>query len=185
MGLIDGPGQRDLIEWQALENRLLLIKPDRWVHGVNTANGLQDVVEADVHVLDGPNQGEVFAGKCYKGGYVWGVALKDQVHRNVGSGRFNLGRLGKGAAKAGNNPPWLLGDPSPEELSLANRYLESDLYRKNTATVSQIDAPAQTPAAAPQAPPAPPASDPWGSAPAPGGQPPSDPWGTTNDQPPF
>lgn len=178
MSLIDGPGQRDLIEWATLNNRLLLIKPERWKYAVPSANGEQDVIEADVHVLDGPTQGDLHAGKCYHGGYIWGVALKDQVSRNVGSGRFNLGRLGKGAAKPGNNAPWVLAEPTAEELALAERYMQSDLYRKNTAAASVIDAPAQTASAAP-------AADPWGSAPASSAAPSGDPWGTSSDAPPF
>lgn len=168
----DNPGSADQVDWKTLEGRLLLIKPLQQLTGINTANGAKDAVEADVHVLDGDT-----AGTVCRGAYVFPLVLQGQIKGNAGTGRFNLGRLGKGTAKPGQNAPWKLADPTDADKDLARRYLASDRYKQNNA------APAPAPVAA-----AAPAADPWGAAPAPAAAPAAaapaaDPWG--GDSPPF
>lgn len=151
--MFDGPGSADQFSPSNYEGRLLLIKPLQQLHGINTANGPKDAVEADIHILDGDG-----AGTALRGAYIFPLVLQGQVRSNIGTGRFNLGRLGKGSAKPGQNAPWVLRDPTDADKDLARRYLASDKFKQNNAAAEP------TPAAA---------------APA------SDPWGSSGDEPPF
>ncbi|AER47626.1 hypothetical protein DS6A_72 [Mycobacterium phage DS6A] len=153
--LFDDPGSADQIDLEAVEGRLLLVKPHEVREGIKTAFGEKDAVEADVHVLDGGD-----AGTVHRGVYLFPLVLIGQLKGNAGTGRFNLGRLGKGEAKPGQKPPWKLLDPTNDDRDLARRYLASDRYKQNTA------APEPEPVAA--------------AAPAGG-----DPWGGSNEAPPF
>jgi hypothetical protein len=156
--LFDGPGSADKFSPEDHKGRLLLFKPTQLLHDVPTKDyGDKDAIEADIHILDGPD-----AGTVLRDGRVFPLVLIGQLKGNVGTGRFNLGRLGQGEATKGK-PPWKLFDPTPEDADLARRYLASDKYKENSS------APA-APAAA-----AAPASDPWGSAPA----------AATSHEPPF
>jgi hypothetical protein len=166
--LFDGPGSADQFGPEEHEGRLLLIKPLKQLTGVTTVHGAKDAVEADIHILDGPRAGEIL-----RGAYIFPLVLQGQVKGNVGSGRFNLGRLGKGSAKSGQKPPWKLSEPTADEQQTARRYLASDHYKNGAAA-----APAPAPAAAPAQ------SDPWGAAPAPAATAAADPWGSS-DKPPF
>jgi hypothetical protein len=152
----DGPGSADQFSPKDFEGQLLLIKPLQQLTGITTSNGAKDAVEADVHILDGAGAGEVL-----RGAYVFPLVLQGQIKGNIGSGRFNLGRLAKGVAKPGQNPPWKLTDPTPEDTELARRYLNSDHYKNANAAPAPVAAAA--PAAAPPAAAAAPADDPWGS----------------------
>lgn len=152
----DGPGSADQISWEDLADRLLLIRPLEILTGINTVHGAKDATVVDLHVLDGPE-----AGTVYRAGYVFPLVLQNQIKGNVASGRFNLGRLGKGQPKPGQKPPWKLNDPTEDDKVLARRYLASDHYKANGA--------ASTPASA--------SSDPWGAAPAA--------FSGAGDEPPF
>jgi hypothetical protein len=126
-----------------LSGRLLLVKPLDHRHGINTAFGEKEAIEADVHVLDGGD-----AGSVLRAVYVFPLALIGQLKGNVATGRFCLGRLGKGTPKPGQKPPWRLLDPTEDDKTLARKYVASDKFKVN-------DKPAA---------PAKPAADPWGSA---------------------
>lgn len=174
----DGPGSADFINWEDLEGQLLLLKPKNQLYGINTDYGAKDAIEADLHVLDGPEAGEV-----YKNGYVFPLALQNQIKDAIGTGRFSLGRLGKGTPKKGQKPPWLLSDPTEDDKSLARRYLASDRYKQNSGPGASAKPAEAKPAA----------EDPWGSAPKPepamastSSAPASDPWSSAaSDEPPF
>ncbi|PJE23619.1 MAG: hypothetical protein CK431_10205 [Mycobacterium sp.] len=148
--LFDGPGSADVFKPTEHNGRLLLIKPKQFLTKVPTKDyGEKDAIEADIHILDGPA-----AGTVLRDGRIFSLVLIGQTKGNVGSGRFNLGRLGQGPATKGN-PPWKLFDPTGEDAELARRYLTSDKYKENTS--------APAPAAEPAAAAAPAASDPWAS----------------------
>lgn len=149
--LFDAPGSADQFSPEDNEGRLLLVKPLQQLTGVTTVHGAKDAVEADIHILDGDQ-----AGTVLRGAYVFPLVLQGQVKGNIASGRFNLGRLGKGVAKPGQKPPWKLADPTSDDTDSARRYLASDVYKRNTS------APVAVAAAG-----APAATDPWGAAPAP------------------
>lgn len=157
--LFDGPGSADQLDLDAIEGNLLLVKPIQQLSGINTAFGAKDAVEADVHILDGPQGGEVL-----RGAYIFPLVLQGQVKGNVGTGRFNLGRVGKGTPKPGQKPPWKMLDPTESDRDLARRYIASDKYKENSAA---------------------PVAEPAAVSAAGAGAAPTDPWGSNNDQPPF
>jgi hypothetical protein len=114
---IDRPGSADQLDLSSLLNSLLLIRPTAH-QNVTTAYGDKDAVEADVHVVDGD-----LAGTVYRNAYLFPLVLQGQLRKNVGTGRFNLGRLGKRAAtRPGTNPAWALADPTAADLDAAEKY---------------------------------------------------------------
>lgn len=112
------PGVSTGINLADLEGRLLLIKPLRVEHGVKTSLGDRDATVSDVHVLDGDNPGET-----YEAVFVWPRVLQGQLRDNVGTGRYTLGRLGKGTPKPGQNAPWKLGDATDKDKTRARAFL--------------------------------------------------------------
>ncbi|DAZ90305.1 hypothetical protein [Mycobacteroides abscessus] len=152
----DGPGSADQINWEDLEGRLMLLQPLELKERVKTKSyGEKDAIVVNLHVLDGPE-----AGTVYRNGYVFPLVLQGQIRGNLGTGRFNLGRLGKGVPNPGQKPPWKLSDPTDAEKDTARRYLASDKYKQNSAApVAAASAPAPAPA--------------------------SDPWSNASDEPPF
>lgn len=116
----DGPGSASGITWADYENRLLLVTPHEKDVTVNTAFGESTAVRADVVVLDGPGAPEEVNDTL-----IFPKVLQGQVKGNAGSGRSNLGRLGKGNAKPGQSAPWMLGDPTDDDKTVARTYLAS------------------------------------------------------------
>lgn len=115
----ENPGTTTALDLEAINGRLLLIKPHRVEVGVKTTLGEKDATVVDVHVIDGPDPGEVFQEV-----FIWPRVLQGQLRSLVGTGKFVLGRLGKGVAKPGQNPPWKLSDPLDADNTLATQYLE-------------------------------------------------------------
>lgn len=101
------------------EGALLLIKPTKKEEEIPTAFGPADAVVADVVVLDGQHANP----DPYTDVYVFQKALQGQLKAKVGTGRYVLGRLGKGVAKAGQSAPWLLLDPTEQDKATARTYL--------------------------------------------------------------
>lgn len=116
--LFDAPGSASGIKWEDLNGKLLLIQPLSEESGINTAFGPANAVRANVTVLDGPTAGEEFNDTL-----IFPKVLASQVKGNCGSGRFNLGRLGKGNAKPGQSAPWMLGDPTDADKDAARAHL--------------------------------------------------------------
>ncbi|TFV66082.1 UNVERIFIED_ORG: hypothetical protein E4P37_07885 [Bacillus sp. AZ43] len=81
-----------LIDWTALQGALLLFT-------VTAAE--VDAVRADVIVLDGDKEGEVYTDTL-----IFPKVLQTQVKPSIGS--MVLGRLGQGQKKPGQSPPWVL-----------------------------------------------------------------------------
>jgi len=120
MDMFDGPSSASGIKWTDLQGRLLLIKPHSYEEGIQTAFGEANAVKADVIELDGPD-----AGTEHSDTLIFPKVLAGQVKANAGTGRYNLGRLGKGAAKPGQSAPHQLGDPTDADKEVARRYLAS------------------------------------------------------------
>lgn len=116
--LFDPPGSADQLDLESVEGALLLIKPKAH-QSVSTAYGDKECVEADVHILDGPKSGSV-----HRSVFLFPLVLQGQLRRNVGSGRYNLGRLGKRpASRPGQNPAWALQEPNASDEDVARQYL--------------------------------------------------------------
>jgi hypothetical protein len=101
------------------DGQLLLIQPETEQKAIPTAFGPADAIEANVIVLDGQNTGE------NPGVLIFQKALQGQLRTKVGTGRYVLGRLGRGQAKAGQSAPWILTDPTEADKNLARTYLNN------------------------------------------------------------
>lgn len=106
--------------------------------------GEQDVIMGNVHVLDGP-----MAGHCYDEQTIYGRRLVGQARAtlNAGANRM-LGRLARGQAKKGQ-PPWILAEPSADDLALAERWSQTENAAGNTAN-GQAPAASSAPPSQPQ-----------------------------------
>lgn len=100
------------------DGQLLLMKANREQNGIVTAFGPADAIDVDLIVLDGKDTGE------YPGVLVFQKALQGQLRAKVGTGRYVLGRLGRGQAKAGQSAPWILTDPTEADKNLARAFLD-------------------------------------------------------------
>lgn len=116
--MFDGPGVASGLDLDEIEGRLVLIKPVSLETGLQTSFGDKDAVRGDVTVLDGPE-----APTEHLDVLIWPKVLQGQIRHNVGTGRFNLGRLGKGTGKPGQKPPWKLGDPTDADKDIARAHL--------------------------------------------------------------
>src|SRR5206468_9674695 len=63
-------------------------------------------------------------GEVITDAYIWPRVLQAQLSRNVGTGKFVLGRLGQGTAKPGQNAPWKLTDATGTDQQVAQKYLD-------------------------------------------------------------
>ncbi|WP_052313654.1 hypothetical protein [Nocardia thailandica] len=116
--MFDNPGSATGLDFSSIEGRLLLIKPLALETGINTSLGEKDAVRADITVLDGPDSPEE-----HRDILIFPKVLQGQVKANIGTGRMNLGRLGKGTAKPGQQAPWKLGDPTDADKDAARAHL--------------------------------------------------------------
>jgi hypothetical protein len=105
------------IQWEDLIGRLLLVEPKEFEHSIPTTFGDKDAVRADVTVIDGPD-----GGTAYPDALIFPGVLISQTRGLIGE--KVLGRLGQGVAKPGQKPPWRLDEATPDDESLAVKYLE-------------------------------------------------------------
>ena len=119
--LFDGPSSATGIDLNALEGSLLLVKPLAFEENIKTSYGDASAVRADITVLDGPSKGETVNDTL-----IFPKVLQSQIKGNAGTGRYNLGRLGKGVAKPGQSAPWLLGDPTEQDKDVARAWINAN-----------------------------------------------------------
>lgn len=103
------------------EDSLLLIKPVAKEDEIPTSFGPADAIVADVVVLDGKQA----SADPYTDVYIFQKALQGQLKAKVGTGRYVLGRLGKGTAKPGQSAPWILTDPTEADKEGARVFLKT------------------------------------------------------------
>ena len=139
--LFDDPGTSssgDRFDMKANTGALLLIKPLKKVDNITTAFGDKDATSADVHVVDGPN-----AGKVYTDSLIFPGVLQGQLRSNIGTGRFNLGRLGQRVSKPGQQPAWALDVATEPDKEMARKYLAG--YKEPVAAAAPADNWSQAP----------------------------------------
>lgn len=124
--LFDNPGSTSAIKWDEHMGQLVLIWPT--VQKPFTFNNGEtgDVIEARVIVLDAPGGTPVE----YANTVIFPKILQGQVRGNIGKNRPNLGRIGKGQAKAGQSAPWILIDPNENDQKLAVQFLTKPVATK-------------------------------------------------------
>jgi hypothetical protein len=118
---IDDPAPLNAIKWDDLEGRLILITP-YYTKDVKSLDGdaMREVTFGRVVALDGPG-----APLEWDDTPVYPRYLIGQQRPNVGSGRSNLGRVGKDAERKrpGQSAPWVLGKFTDADRQLARSYL--------------------------------------------------------------
>lgn len=120
------PGTASGIDWKALNGSLLLIKPHSVEEGIKTVHGDSSAVRADVYVLDGEEKGEE-----YKDTLIFPRVLQGQLRSRIGQNV--LGRLGQGAQKPGQSPPWLLSEATAADHEVGVAYLSGQMSTPDTS----------------------------------------------------
>lgn len=100
-----------------LNGSLLLVKVIEQLKEVATEFGPTDPISADVHVLDGDLEGQVFSDTL-----IFPKVLVSNLKSRIGD--HVLGRLGQGLAKPGRSAPWLLNAPTPADKKVGKAYYD-------------------------------------------------------------
>lgn len=106
------PFPSDGITWADNNGALLIIQPTAIETGIQTSYGSADAVRANVWILDGPN-----AGETHDDTLVFPKLLQSQLKSRIN--QVVLGRLGQGQGKPGQSAPWLLNEPSQQDVQSA------------------------------------------------------------------
>ncbi len=120
----------DKLPLDDLTGSLLLFTVQEALTDVQTSFGPSNPVRADVAVLDGPKKGET-----YDDALVFPRVLASSLRPHVGA--MVLGRLGRGQAKPGQLPPWLLTAATAEEKQTGEKYLQHVAATKVADPVSE------------------------------------------------
>lgn len=117
MSTFNDPSQGgDRLPLDDVNGSLLLFTVKSVEKDIQTTFGVSDAVKADVAVLDGIRKAEVFTDTL-----VFPRVLRSALSPHVGA--MVIGRLGKGTAKPGQSPPWILDAASDEEKAIGEKYL--------------------------------------------------------------
>jgi len=100
------------LDWSTLVGSLLLIDVGSLEVGIVTQYGSADAVRCDVTNLD--------TGQTWENTLAWGTVLITQLTPRQGS--KVCARLAYGTAKAGRSAPYILTDPTPEDLAKATQW---------------------------------------------------------------
>lgn len=112
------PGTGDRVDLKELNGSLLYISVKELVKDVVTEYGPTDAIRCDVAVLDGTKKAE-----SYTDTLIFPSVLVGQLKSAVGSVDPNIvGRLGQGLAKPGRSAPWILNEPTQDDLAVAVKY---------------------------------------------------------------
>lgn len=114
--MFNDPSTASGIDWKDYNGALLLIKPKEFIPEINTVHGVNPAVQADVIVLDGEHADTVFVDTL-----IFPKVLQTQVKPSIGS--MVLGRLGQGAKKPGQSPPWTLAAATDADKETGKAYL--------------------------------------------------------------
>lgn len=130
------PAASSGVEWEALNGSLLIIDVAAVEHDVPTVHGVAaNVVKATITVVDGAKAGEVMADTL-----IFPKVLVSALSPRVG--HKVLARLGQGEAKPGKSAPWVLTDPTEEDVA-------KGISAMQAATSPSGGAPAAAPSEAP------------------------------------
>lgn len=152
----NAPQASDILSAADVDGHLLIVVPTEYRTGIVTRYGEKDGIVVSVVDLDdtvnGTNEHPVYHGACWFGGKLIGN-LKGQI------GQTLLGRMAKGQAQNGNQPPWQLEDATGDQAAITKATTwaaaHPDFERAVQGfVVTNTPAPAQrtAPAAAPVSP---------------------------------
>jgi len=100
------------LDWSTLVGSLLLLDVGSLEVDIQTQYGSADAVRCDVTNLD--------TGQVWENTLAWGTVLITQLTPR--QGQKVCARLAYGTAKAGRSAPYILTDPTPEDLAKANQW---------------------------------------------------------------
>jgi hypothetical protein len=103
------------IDWKDYLKKLLVIEPLEVEKDIKTVHGVSDAVRANVYVVKSADGSEFEAMEDI---LIFPRVLQGQTRRKIGS--IVAGRLTQGEAKRGQDPPWVLGEPSEKDLKAAS-----------------------------------------------------------------
>lgn len=106
----------DGIQFKDHLGALLLIEVLGFEEKIKTSFGENDAVRANVHVIDGPGEGD-----SYDDTLIFPRLLVSQTKKAIG--QKILGRLGQGNAKPGQSAPWLLNEATAEDTAKAEKWV--------------------------------------------------------------
>lgn len=136
------PSQGDRFNAAELLGALCLFYVHEIRQGIITAFGDREAVAADIHVLDGPKQGEVLENCLIFQGALIGSL------RGAAGGDPVLGRIGQGVAKPGQSAPWVLIPFTDADAVNATAYLATKFKAPAGNEAPATPAPGATPQAA-------------------------------------
>lgn len=109
-------GNSEGVDLKTLNGSLLVLDVLGYETGINTTFGEKDAVRVNIGVVDGPRGGEQVADSLLFGGNLIG-RLKGLV------GQKTCGRLAQGQPKPGQQPPWMLLDPTDADIAAAAQFV--------------------------------------------------------------
>lgn len=122
--VVAAPPPSSGITWEDLEKRLLIIEPLELKEGLTTVHsktpGDTTAVRSNVYARTSKTEWTEFEDT-----YVFPKVLQSQIRKAIG--RVVVGRLVKDQARKqqGKNAPWVLADPTPADIKVAQEYLVS------------------------------------------------------------
>lgn len=122
------------IKWADHAGKLAVIEPLSFEAEIPTSFGPKSAVRANVHIIIGPSEGEVYGDVL-----VFPKVLQDQLRGHIGS--LVVGRLGSGEAKPGQAAPHKLLEASSEDMEKAKAYWAAKATPTMTSTASASAAP--------------------------------------------
>lgn len=111
------PAPSSGVKWRDLYGALLAVDVLGVEPDIQTQFGPSDAVRATITVIDG--EGDA-AGDVYNDALVFPRVLRSQLEAAVG--QTVLGRLGQGTAKPGQSAPWILNDPTADDVAKAEEF---------------------------------------------------------------
>lgn len=121
MPQFEQPASGDSFDLKANEGALLLVRPTDFREDIQTAYGSSSAVQADVVVLDGPNEGDTVDDAL-----IFPKVLQGNLKKYIGKNQWCLGRLGKGQAKPGQSAPWVLAPFTEEDAKVAQKWVSTN-----------------------------------------------------------
>jgi hypothetical protein len=99
------------VKWAEHLGALVIFDVKAVETGIPTTFGDTDAVRADVTFIDGDTHPDTL---------IFPKILQSQLRPKVGS--KVLGRIGQGTAKPGQSAPWILTDPTPDDITRATQF---------------------------------------------------------------
>ena len=108
-----------------VEGHLLVVEPSEYVASIATSFGEKDAIRVTVH--------DISAQESHEDVLLFGTALIGSLKGQIG--KRVLGVMGKGTAKAGQAPPWVLVDASgnADAVKAATAYLTGQVAQSMAA----------------------------------------------------